>query len=272
MNFQKEVNIRLPYDPAKIPDGYTEADIRTYYFDEQAHHWVPLSLDTVLSETGEVISKTVHFTDMINGIIKVPESPEVEAYNSTSMKGIKAANPTAAVNLINPPQANNTGNASLGYGINIPPGRAGMQPQLTISYNSGGGNGWMGLGWNLTLPMISIDTRWGVPRYDTLWETETYTINGEQLTPVAHRGELRRRTSGGQEGVRFYPRVEGSFNKIVRYGDKPSNYRWEVTDKNGTRYFYGGAAAGFEKMRCCGQTKQAIRVMWRNGVSARCVT
>ncbi|HEU5145576.1 MAG TPA: SpvB/TcaC N-terminal domain-containing protein, partial [Chryseosolibacter sp.] len=245
--FGKEVNVTLPFDAAAIPDGYTEKDIRTYYFDEQSHHWVAMTLDTVLIEKGEVVSKTLHFTDMINAIIKVPESPEVSAYNSTSMKGIKAANPTAGINLINPPQANNTGNASIGYPLNIPAGRAGMQPQLTISYNSGGGNGWMGLGWNLSLPMISIDTRWGVPRYDSLWETETYTMNGEQLTPVAHRGELRPRTNGGNEGVRFYPRVEGAFNKIVRHGDTPANYWWEVTDKNGTRYFYGGSPTGFEE-------------------------
>lgn len=244
MLFSKAADVRIPFDAEKIPDGYTQQDIRTYYFDEQSHHWIALALDTVLLEKGEVISKTLHFTDMINAIIKVPESPEVEAYNSTSMKGIKAANPTAAVNLINPPQADNTGNASLAYPLNLPAGRAGMQPQLAISYNSGGGNGWMGLGWNLSLPAISIDTRWGVPRYDPDSETETYTMNGEQLTPVAHRGTLRPRTSGGAEGVRFYPRVEGAFNKIVRHGDTPADYWWEVTDKSGTRYFYGAMYGG----------------------------
>lgn len=246
MNFAKEVNITIPFDPAAVPDGYTEKDIRTYYFDEQSHHWVPLALDTVLMEKGQVISKTIHFTDMINGIIKVPEAPEVEAYNSTSMKGIKAANPTAAVNLINPPQANNTGNASLGYPINVPAGRAGMQPQLTISYNSGAGNGWMGLGWNLSLPMISIDTRWGVPRYDEEKETETYTMNGEQLTPVAHRGVLRDRNTT-VDTVSFHPRVEGAFNKIIRHGRTPAKYWWEVTDKTGTKYYYGGSPSGFDE-------------------------
>lgn len=37
----------------------------------------------------------------------------------------------------------------------------------------------------------------------------------------------------------FYPRVEGAFQKIVRHGTNPTNYYWEVTDKNGTKYFYG---------------------------------
>jgi len=237
--FAKPVNLKLAYDENKIPEGYTERDIKTYFFDEESHHWVALPTDTVVALTGEVFSRTTHFTDMINAIIKVPESPEVSAYNSTSIKGIKAANPTAGVNLINAPSANNTGNASLGYPLNLPAGRNGMQPQVAIGYNSGGGNGWLGLGWNVQMPSVSIDTRWGVPRYDSINETETYTLNGEQLSPVAHRGALGKR-SGNK---RFYPRVEGGFSRIIRRGTSPANYWWEVTDKSGTRYFYGGTSA-----------------------------
>ncbi|HTH56188.1 MAG TPA: SpvB/TcaC N-terminal domain-containing protein [Cyclobacteriaceae bacterium] len=236
--FQKEAKLRVPFDGTKIPDGYTDKDIRTYFFDEQTHHWIALNSDTLLANTNEVVSRVTHFTDYINAIIKVPESPEVEAYNSTSMKGIKAANPTAAVNLINPPQANNSGSASLSYPINIPGGRNGVQPQLAVSYNSSGGNGWIGLGWNLTLPSVGIETRWGVPRYDATQETETYSMNGEMLTPVAHRGTLVNRSTGDKQ---FYPRIEGAFHKIIRHGNDPKSYWWEVTDKSGTRYFYGGS-------------------------------
>src|SRR5258706_415975 len=242
--FVKEGKLRIPFDPTKIPDDYTDKDIRTYYFDEQTHHWIAINTDTLLTNTSEVISRVTHFTDYISAIIKVPESPEAEAYNSTSMKGIKAANPTAAVNLINPPQANNTGSGSLSYPINIPAGRNGMQPQLGISYNSAGGNGWLGLGWNLTVPSIGIETRWGVPRYDPTKETETYSMNGEMLTPVAHRGTLADRNASGNK--QFYPRIEGAFHKIIRHGNDPKSYWWEVTDKSGTRYFYGGTSTGKE--------------------------
>ena len=34
--------------------------------------------------------------------------------------------------------------------------------------------------------------------------------------------------------------VEGSFNKIIRHGDSPKNYWWEVTLRDGTIYSYGG--------------------------------
>jgi RHS repeat-associated protein len=233
--FQEAAKLILPYDADKIPSGYTEKDIKTYFFDEQSHHWVPLPLDSVVVGNGEVWSRTMHFTDMINGIIQVPESPEVNAYNSTSMKGIKAANPTAAINLMQPPSANSMGGANMGYPLNLPAGRNGIQPQLSLSYNNGGGNSWMGLGWNLTIPSITIDTRWGVPRYDPDDETETYTLNGQQLSPVAHRGDLGPRTG---EKI-FHPRVEGSFQRIVRHGSTPSTYWWEVTDKSGVIYIYG---------------------------------
>ena len=232
--FAREAKLSLKFDSALIPEGYTVRDIRTYFFDENRGHWIALPLDTAAA--GVVHSLTLHFTDMIDAVIKVPESPQVEAYNSNTIKGIKAADPGAAVNMIHPPQAGAMGNASLGYAIEIPAGRAGLQPQLNVGYSSSAGEGWMGMGWDLAMPSITIDTRWGVPRFDPQTETETYSLAGDQLSPVAHRGDPVTRSAERQ----FYPRVEGAFNKIIRHGSGPQSYWWEVTDKKGTRYFYGG--------------------------------
>lgn len=239
--FLKDVEIGIPYDSALIPEGYTAQDVRTYYFDETSHHWVALTLDTIAF--GKIVSKSLHFTDMIDGILKLPESPEAQAFNSTTIKGIQAATPTTGVNMINPPQASSTGSASLSYPITLPPGRKGVHPQLGLSYSSSSGNSWLGLGWNIMIPAITIETRWGVPRYDPAKETETYTMNGEMLTPVAHRGAPQAR-----QGIKkqFYPRVEGAFQRIFRHGDSPANYWWEVTDKNGTKYSYGGSNGTFD--------------------------
>jgi RHS repeat-associated protein len=140
--------------------------------------------------------------------------------------------------MIAPPAANNFGNASTSFDLNLPPGRQGMEPSLAISYNNSGGNGWLGLGWDLSLPSIGLETRWGVPRYDPDLETETYTLFNEQLAPTAHQGALIKRNT--EKEKEFYPRVEGSFDKIVRHGNSPKNYWWEVTSKNGHRSFYGG--------------------------------
>src|SRR5262249_46936940 len=149
-----------------------------------------------------------------------------------------------AVNLIEPPRANNQGEAKLAYPIEVPPGRQNLQPQLTVHYSSAGTNGWMGMGWDVPMQAIVIDTRWGVPRYDASLETETYTMLGEMLTPVAHRGDLVARSA--EKAV--HARVEGEFKRIVRHGNTPSTYTWEVTDKNGVRYLYGATDPATETL------------------------
>jgi RHS repeat-associated protein len=173
-----------------------------------------------------------------DGVADVPAHPEGASLNPNQLKDIQAADPGAAVNLIGAPGANNMGDARLSYPIELPPGRGAAQPQVTLSYSSSGGNGWTGVGWDVPAQSITIDTRWGVPRYQDGLETETYLLNGEQLTPVANRTQLQARTA---EKV-FHTRVEGQFRKIVRHGDNPRNYWWEVTDKTGTRSLFGGSA------------------------------
>ncbi|ASZ13078.1 hypothetical protein KTO58_08975 [Chitinophaga pendula] len=228
--------VSLPYDSALIPEGYTPEDIRTYYFDEVARTWKMLAPDSLMTEGQVLQSVTPYFSDMINGIIKVPESPEGRAYVPTSIKDIQAASPGSGISMMAPPTPNMQGNASMGFPIRLPAGRQGMQPSLGLYYNSDGDNGWLGMGWGMSVPSIGIETRWGVPRYDVNLETETYTMGGAQLAPLAHRAAFVKRTAEKQ----FYPRVEGSFMKIIRHGDHPRNYWWEVTDKRGIRSFYGG--------------------------------
>jgi len=172
-HFKDGATVSLKYDRTKIPDGYTENDIRTFYLDPSTNHWVPLERDSVNKALCMVVSKTTHFTDMINGVIKAPESPETQGYTPTMMNDIKAADPASKMELIAPPTASNTGSANLTYDLELPPARNGMSPKLSIQYNSDGGSGWLGEGWDLNIPSITVDTRWGVPRYSNMYETET---------------------------------------------------------------------------------------------------
>jgi RHS repeat-associated protein len=234
--------VKLGYNKELLPPGYTEEDIRTFFFDKNTGHWEALERDSLDVAHQIIISKTTHFTDMINGVIKTPESPDTQGFAATMMNDIKAADPTAAIQAIQPPTANQQGSASLSYGIELPPARNGMQPNIAVNYNSDGGSGWLGEGWDIQVPSISVDTRWGVPRYSTTQETETYNFNGTMLVQmenqnptVAHRGDKIARKTGD---VQFYPRTEGSFSKIIRKGNDPKNYTWEVTDKSGTVYQY----------------------------------
>ncbi|WP_305039221.1 SpvB/TcaC N-terminal domain-containing protein [Flavobacterium sp. SM15] len=240
--FEKPVKITIAYDPKLMPKGYTAKDLKTYFFDTKTKRWLAVPTVSVDEVNHTITSLTTHFTDYINGIIQVPESPETNAYAPTSISDIKIANPGAKVNLIDPPTANQQGDANLSYPIEIPAGRKGMQPNLTVQYNSGGGNGWMGLGWNISIPSIELDTQWGSPLFSATQETEIYTLSGEQLMLknnsnfyLPNRDNPINRISDAM----FYPRVEAGFNQIQRVGNSPSNYSWIVTDKSGTKYFYG---------------------------------
>lgn len=239
--------VKIKYDRTRIPSGYTEDDIRTYYYDPAEKHWVALERVRVDKKEECVVSKTTHFTDMINGVIQAPESPQTEGFAPTMMNDIKAVDPTAKINVIAPPSANNRGSANLQYPFEMPPARNGMQPSLGLQYSSEGGSGWLGEGWNVSGPSITLDTRWGVPRYDQSKETETYLLSGSMLSTmddngqmgVAHRGEKMDRKADRQ----FYTRQGGDFSRIIRKGDSPANYYWEVTDKQGVKYIYGGDGA-----------------------------
>jgi RHS repeat-associated protein len=240
MKFRSKLRVKLPYDATLIPPGQTAQDVEIYYYDELSARWRVLERLDLNPSASTVTSATDHFTDMIAATITVPEHPETLSYNPTSIKDIKTADPGAAVNLVEAPAAGSTGDARLSYPIQVPPGRGGMQPQLAISYSSDNANGWLGVGWDLGTPAVTVDTRWGVPRYDAALETETYTLDGGQLTPVAHRGIPRARTP---EKV-FHTRVEGGFQQIVRHGNGPAGYWWEVTGKDGARSFFGGDPEG----------------------------
>src|SRR5438045_5929837 len=58
-----------------------------------------------------------------------------------------------------------TGTGSLTVPIAVSPGRSGFGPQLSLSYDSGAGNGPFGIGWSLSLPSITRKTDKGLPRY-----------------------------------------------------------------------------------------------------------
>ncbi|MCR4815971.1 MAG: hypothetical protein K5842_02150 [Bacteroidales bacterium] len=219
------------------------------------------------------MSATTHFTDFINELLKAPEMPETQAFVPTQMSGLEAANPLAGYTTIAPPEANNMGTANLTYPIQVPAGRGGMQPNVALNYNSNGGNGICGMGWDLPIPCISVETRWGVPLYDSQNETETYLFNGEQLLvsyeamPTFVQAPVRRTSDYTK---RFYPRVEGAFDSILRHGTSPQTYWWEVFDRQGTCYIYG---QGDGELKAYGSQAVAkwylTRVIDRNGNTMR---
>src|SRR5690606_12207735 len=131
--FKKKVAVRLPYNAGAIPPGHRPDDIHTFYYDEELARWVALERVQVDVARGEVVSYTDHFTDMITAAATVRDHPNPASFDGNTIKGIKAGDPGAGINLLDPPTANNMGDARLSYPIELPPGRAGLAPQLAIN-------------------------------------------------------------------------------------------------------------------------------------------
>ncbi len=73
------------------------------------------------------------------------------------------------------------------------PGRGGFAPQLSLSYDSGAGNGPFGFGWSLALLAITRKTDNGLPRYrdwsaDPLDPDVVVLSGAEDLVPVLRQG------------------------------------------------------------------------------------
>lgn len=255
--FKKPIQIALEYDENLLPKGHSANEIKTFYFNTNTKKWIAIERDTIDKENKSILSSTTHFTDYINGIIQTPESPETAGFTPTMMSDIKAVDPSSEMTLISPPEVSHKGDANVSYPIKIPAGRNGLQPQLAIQYNSDGGNGWLGEGWGLSTPSITIDTKWGTPTFNPTKESEIYTMSGEQLMYPKHNGKdwMPNRhfdVDGAAPGtfstedidrtpnLTFTPRKQGSFTKIERLGNSTSNYYWKATSTNGTVYWYGG--------------------------------
>src|SRR4030095_4901699 len=58
-----------------------------------------------------------------------------------------------------------TGTGSMSVPLSTSPVRSRVGPQLSVSYDSGAGNGPFGFGWSLSLPQIVRKTETGLPQY-----------------------------------------------------------------------------------------------------------
>lgn len=77
-----------------------------------------------------------------------------------------------------------TGTGNFTVPLALPSGRNGFQPQLNFAYSTGNGNGYFGLGWNLTIPGVMRTTSKGIPRYHDddreIASWDTFALSGAE--------------------------------------------------------------------------------------------
>ena len=153
-----------------------------------------------------------------------------------------------------------TGAATYTIPITLPPGRAGIEPKLTLNYNSQAGNGLLGMGWSLEglsavtrcPPTLAQDGIRGFINYD--WN-DRYCLDGQRL--IAVNG------INGSSGTEYRTERDG-FLKIVSYGNAGNGPKiFKAWTKTGVIMEYGGSNnSGIEA-----QGKSSIAVWAVNKVS-----
>ncbi len=115
----------------------------------------------------------------------------------------------------------------------VPPGRAGMQPELSLEYASGGANGTVGVGWGLA--GLSRITRCKGLRQSgniaapILWgNTDAFCIDGEPLVDL-----------DGVNFARFHD--DGSLLTFIRTSQTDPGY-WRLRTKDGRILTFGGSS------------------------------
>jgi len=163
-----------------------------------------------------------------------------------------------------------TGTGSMSVPIPTSPGRSGFGPQLSLTYDSGAGNGPFGFGWSLSLPSITRKTDKGLPQYLDAVDSDVFILSGaEDLVPIyrqdpdgtwiAGRQGFQRDADGfwvrdpsgrlvvqedeldGYRVRRYRPRIEGLFARIERWTKigSPGDVHWRSISKDNILTLYG---------------------------------
>src|SRR5450830_814157 len=198
--------------------------------------------------TVEAISKRV--VKAISGILGILSIASLVAFSTSAQAGPFTTPGQFSVGA--------DGSANYSIPIQVSPGTAGMTPNLSLSYNSNGGNGILGLGWGLEGlsqitrcgKTIAQDGVRGGINYDA---NDKFCLDGQRL--IAITGTY------GADGTEYRAEL-ANFAKIISYGTAGTGPSWfKVWTKGGQIIEYGNTtdskieAAGIATVRLWGVNK-----------------
>ncbi len=128
-----------------------------------------------------------------------------------------------------------TGTSTYSIPIVTPPGTNGMGPSLSLNYNSDAGNNWLGEGWGIT-GLGSIERHGpnhsGAPAYTS---GDTFVLQLGSSQKLVYTGQ----DLAGNPGNYYHSQIEN----YMRIEFVSTSNSWMVTDKGGTKYFFGQSIA-----------------------------
>ena len=122
---------------------------------------------------------------------------------------------------------NPDGSFSHGIAIEIPPGTAGMQPSVSLGYNSNGGNGIVGKGWSVSgfATISRVDNGYGI----TGQPSDRYAGPGGLLVDITETGTGTEYHTENESYTKYEPVLDGN--------GQPQS--WVVTQPDGTKLYFG---------------------------------
>lgn len=117
--------------------------------------------------------------------------------------------------------------------IDLPPGRNGLTPHVGLTYRSGNGNGFLGVGWDLELGSVERSLKGGV---NFAGDDHVLRFGGASSDLVyigIDTGTYRE----------YRAKIEDDFKRVRRLTAADGRPYFEVTDRAGTRYLYGQTVA-----------------------------
>jgi len=119
-----------------------------------------------------------------------------------------------------------TGTLRYSIPIEVPSGRNGLSPELSMTYRSTNGNGWLGMGWEMEAGAIE-QVKNGPPNTSFAFRRTGAVLD---LTNVSGTNEYR-------------PLIEGEFNRIQKLTAGDGKIYWVVTNKAGVTFRFGYTTA-----------------------------
>jgi RHS repeat-associated protein len=140
-----------------------------------------------------------------------------------------------------------TGAANLSVQFPATPARQGFGPKLSLSYDSGFGNGIFGLGWRLTTASITRKTSLGLPLYQDADDSDVFILSdAEDLVPLlVPDGEgwapvVSQDPTGAYTVRQYRPRAEATFTRIERWQDNTTgDVHWRTTSRDNVVSLFG---------------------------------
>ncbi|KAJ5713545.1 uncharacterized protein N7483_010726 [Penicillium malachiteum] len=149
------------------------------------------------------------------------------------------------------------GTLNVSIPIHTSPARAGFGPTLSLSYDSGSGNGVFGMGWQLSVDGASVSrkTGKGIPRYqdqdgsgfanevDGDTDGDEFIFGGSDLVPTldSEGNEISIQSVGGFRVTRYRPRLDVQSVRIEKWTSlvDESDVHWRSISSDNVVSIYG---------------------------------